>query len=549
MLLALPLIPAALAAMWRLGWRGVAAAVGIGAGASAIATILFTQAFVDGDPVTPVVIQKVQPLVALVAARLLLGERPRQRFAWYFVPAIVGTWLMAFPHPTSIDTNSTLLPSLYALARGRALGVRHRPRALPRARPEVRARDDAALHVRARPRARSRCSSSARRPSRRRTTRSGSRCSRSSPGALALSLYYYGLRKTPAVAATLAELAFPVTAILVGYFKFGATLDGRRSGSGSRSRASSSRCCLPVRATRSSVPPARACAGVITICDVGPRDGLQNEPDVSRRPSEPSSSRASPRRTCRGSRQSRSCATSACRRWPARKRSLPRADRRESELSRARAERARLRAVRADRPRTRQLHACGDRVVQPAERQRVARRSARARARDPRARRRAVDRDDLVCVRLPVRGRGRPGGRRGPVRAARRCGRARPRRHDRRRDAAAACGGSSSASRSSASRSARTSTTRATRATRPRGRRSTAAPRRSTHPSAGSAAARSPRTRPATSRPRISSGSSSATASDGRRSRCRRRGVALARPGCSAGALEGQLYRAARWPA
>ena len=147
-LLALPLIPAALAAMWRLGWRGVAAAVGIGAGASAIATILFTQAFVDGDPVTPVVIQKVQPLVALVAARLLLGERPHQRFAWYFVPAIVGTWLMAFPHPTNIDTNSTLLPSLYALARGRALGVRDRPRALSRARPEVRARDDAALHVR-----------------------------------------------------------------------------------------------------------------------------------------------------------------------------------------------------------------------------------------------------------------------------------------------------------------------------------------------------------------------------------------------------------------
>ena len=147
-LLALPLIPAALAAMWRLGWRGVAAAVGIGAGASAVATILFTQAFVDGDPVTPVVIQKVQPLVALVAARLLLGERPRQRFAWYFVPAVVGTWLMAFPHPTSIDTNSTLAPSLCARGGG-ALGVRDRPRALPRARPQVRARDDAPLHLRA----------------------------------------------------------------------------------------------------------------------------------------------------------------------------------------------------------------------------------------------------------------------------------------------------------------------------------------------------------------------------------------------------------------
>jgi drug/metabolite transporter (DMT)-like permease len=221
--LALPLIPAALAAMWRLGWRGVAAAVGIGAGASAIATILFTQAFVDGDPVTPVVIQKVQPLVALVAARLLLGERPHQRFAWYFVPAIVGTWLMAFPHPTNIDTNSTLLPSLYALAAavlwafGTVLG-------------RYLARDLRFEHVTAL-----------------RFTFGlpasaiallilGAPAFASAhdsfwiavlalvTGAVAMSLYYYGLRKTPAVAATLAELAFPITAVLVGYFKFGATL-------------------------------------------------------------------------------------------------------------------------------------------------------------------------------------------------------------------------------------------------------------------------------------------------------------------------------------
>ena len=45
-------------------------------------------------------------------------------------------------------------------------------------------------------------------------------------GLLALGLYYYGLQRTPAVAASLAELAFPVSAILVGYFKFGQTLTG-----------------------------------------------------------------------------------------------------------------------------------------------------------------------------------------------------------------------------------------------------------------------------------------------------------------------------------
>jgi drug/metabolite transporter, DME family len=45
-------------------------------------------------------------------------------------------------------------------------------------------------------------------------------------GFAAMFLYYYGLRSTPAVAATIAELAFPVTAILVGYFKFGQVLTG-----------------------------------------------------------------------------------------------------------------------------------------------------------------------------------------------------------------------------------------------------------------------------------------------------------------------------------
>jgi drug/metabolite transporter (DMT)-like permease len=45
-------------------------------------------------------------------------------------------------------------------------------------------------------------------------------------GLIALGLYYYGLQSTPAVAATIAELAFPVSATLVGYFKFGYVLTG-----------------------------------------------------------------------------------------------------------------------------------------------------------------------------------------------------------------------------------------------------------------------------------------------------------------------------------
>jgi drug/metabolite transporter (DMT)-like permease len=222
-LIALPLIVPALVAVYRLGWRFVAAAVAIGAGASAVATILFTQAFVDGDPVTPVVLQKVQPIVAVLAARAVLGERPRQRFAWYLIPALAGTWLLAFPRPTHIDTHSTLLPSLYALAAavlwalGTVLG-----RYLAR---ELRFEHVTALRfVFGLP-----ASAIA-------LLVLGGPAFASAhdslwiailalvTGAVALSLYYYGLRNTPAVAATLAELAFPITAAIVGYTAFGATL-------------------------------------------------------------------------------------------------------------------------------------------------------------------------------------------------------------------------------------------------------------------------------------------------------------------------------------
>jgi drug/metabolite transporter (DMT)-like permease len=43
-------------------------------------------------------------------------------------------------------------------------------------------------------------------------------------GFLALGLYYYGLQRTPALLAALGELAFPVTAALVGIYVFNSNL-------------------------------------------------------------------------------------------------------------------------------------------------------------------------------------------------------------------------------------------------------------------------------------------------------------------------------------
>lgn len=222
-LLTLPFAAGALRVVLRLGWRHVLAAVVVGAGASATATILFTQAlFAHHDFVTPVVLQKVQPLYAVLAAMVVLGERPRPRYALFFVVALAGTWLMGLKDPFRPEAHG-LVTMLYALgaallwALGTVLG-------------RYLARDMRFEHVT--------------------TLRflfglAGSAVALGVLGAAAFSswhdtfwiavlavvtgfvamlLYYHGLRSTPALAATIAELAFPVTAILVGYFRFGQSL-------------------------------------------------------------------------------------------------------------------------------------------------------------------------------------------------------------------------------------------------------------------------------------------------------------------------------------
>jgi drug/metabolite transporter (DMT)-like permease len=218
----LPVVVAALPALWRAGPRFVAAAVVIGAGSSALATILFTQAFVDGDPVTPVVLQKVQPLIAVSLAAAFLGERPRPRFGVFLVGGLAGTWLMAFPSPVDVSLHG-LLPVLYALgaaslwALGTVLGrflalelpfeyvtaVRF-AFGLPAALLAVlvlgapltaSVHDELFIALLA-----------------------------LVTGLVALLLYYYGLQRTTASVASIAELAFPVVAIAVGYLAFDATL-------------------------------------------------------------------------------------------------------------------------------------------------------------------------------------------------------------------------------------------------------------------------------------------------------------------------------------
>src|SRR5919201_1710419 len=98
-LLTLPLLIPAMIALYRAGPAYIAAGIVIGAGASALATILFTKALFHGDFITVVVLQKTQPLIAVVGAWIVLREQPRPGFAWFLLPALAGIWLIALPHP------------------------------------------------------------------------------------------------------------------------------------------------------------------------------------------------------------------------------------------------------------------------------------------------------------------------------------------------------------------------------------------------------------------------------------------------------------------
>jgi drug/metabolite transporter (DMT)-like permease len=220
--LTLPLLVPALRALWRAGPRFVAAGVAVGAGASALATILFTQAFAHGDPITPIVLQKVQPLVAVAGAALILGERPRPRFAWFLLPALVGIWLIGVQHPLDPHAHG-LTPILEALAAAVLWGM---GTVLGR----FLSRELSFEHIVTVRFAFGLVASAIALPLVGATAYAGAHDSlwilylAVVTGLLALALYYVGLKRTPATLASIAELAYPLTAALIGIYAFNSNL-------------------------------------------------------------------------------------------------------------------------------------------------------------------------------------------------------------------------------------------------------------------------------------------------------------------------------------
>lgn len=218
-LLTLPFLLPALRSVVRAGRSYVAAAVVVGAGASAVATILFTDALIGhSDYITPVVIQKIQPFIAIGAAAVLLGERPRSGFWWFFLPALAGFWLVNQAHPFEpsakgaiVIVEATAAAALWGL--GTVLG-RYMSRELEfqhilslRFFFGLLASSLALLVMHA--------------PA----YSNGHDASlilylALVTGLLALGLYYYGLQRTPAMVASVAELTYPAVAIIAGIYAY-----------------------------------------------------------------------------------------------------------------------------------------------------------------------------------------------------------------------------------------------------------------------------------------------------------------------------------------
>jgi len=205
----LPVLIRSLGDVRKLGTRGWIAVIAIAAGAQALATILFTKSFSYGIYSETFVLQQTQPLIAIVLAWIMLGERRRPWFWAAVVVALIAVYMVVQAPNISLTqpfapiaslTGGRVDAGLYALGAaalwaggtvfGRyALGsisfwsmtsLRFTV-ALPILLAVMLLSPGIALI----------------------------------PGLLALLLYYRALSKTPASLATIAEMAFPVAATLI----------------------------------------------------------------------------------------------------------------------------------------------------------------------------------------------------------------------------------------------------------------------------------------------------------------------------------------------
>lgn len=104
-LVAIPILLLNWGDLRKLTVREWLAILAIGIGGSALAAVAFTESFHYVNPSVSIVLQKVQPLIAIALAAWLLGEALHKRFWLWAAVALFGAYLVSFP---------ALVPQTYA---------------------------------------------------------------------------------------------------------------------------------------------------------------------------------------------------------------------------------------------------------------------------------------------------------------------------------------------------------------------------------------------------------------------------------------------------
>jgi drug/metabolite transporter (DMT)-like permease len=212
----------------RLNARDILALLFIAVGGSVVATSIFTYGIKYGNPSVVVLLQKTQPVFAVLLARLFLGEKPKKWFWLCLSPALFGAYFVSIPdwrsgfaldprRPLSIVAalgasllwGSSTVFGRYILGRVPVLtltGLRFLT-ALPVL---------AVLYFLQAPMGRLLPT----------TPHSIGRLLAMAffPGLLGLISYYRGLQTTRASVASVAELVFPLTAVVVNWIALGISL-------------------------------------------------------------------------------------------------------------------------------------------------------------------------------------------------------------------------------------------------------------------------------------------------------------------------------------
>lgn len=101
----------------NLTWKEWLAVVFIGLGGSALATVFFTQSFRYVNPSVAILLQKVQPFVAILMATLILKEKLTKNFWLWAILGVFGAYLVTFPELkiTGLQLAGGTLGAVFAL--------------------------------------------------------------------------------------------------------------------------------------------------------------------------------------------------------------------------------------------------------------------------------------------------------------------------------------------------------------------------------------------------------------------------------------------------